>query len=135
MGKKRRRTTRFGRELAQSVTEMLAHMDGKVACQVFAYDRPREIRRAAGLTPSEMAQRLRMHPEAYLAWEDGLVEVVNEMQFWRPPRTKSPPERLRELVEAVQAGNRGAQADASGPKRSASSTPVRRLRSKRRSRG
>ena len=43
-------------------------MDGELACWVHVYDRPRDIREAAGLTPSEMAERLGMALEAYLAW-------------------------------------------------------------------
>ena len=92
----------FSRDLEQSVSELLAYLDGKLACQVYAYDRPRGIREAAGLTPSEMAEHLGMNPEAYLAWEGELVEVVNEVGFRRPPRTKSPSERLARLI-AVRA--------------------------------
>ena len=98
MGKKRRKTTKFGRELVQSCQEVLDYLDGKLACQVYVYDRPRDIREAAGLTPSEMAERLGMELEAYLAWEGELVEVVNDVRFWRPPRTKSPSERLARLI-------------------------------------
>ena len=83
--------------LMQSLKEALAYMDGKLARQVHVYDRPRDFREAAGLTPSEMAERRGMDPEACLAWEGDLVEVVN-----RPPRTKSPWERLARLI-AVRA--------------------------------
>ena len=102
VGKKRRKTTRFGRELAQSVKEALAYMDGKLACRSYVYDRPRDIREAAGLTPSEMAERVGMGLEAYLTWEDELVQVVSEVRFRCAPRTKSPSERLARLI-AVKA--------------------------------
>ena len=106
VGKKKRRTTRFGRELARSVQQAIDYLDGKLACQVHACDRPRDIREAAGLTSSEMAERLGMELEAYLAWEDELVEVVNEVQFRQQPRTKSPSERLARLIAARAKGER-----------------------------
>ena len=86
----------------QSLKEVLAHMDGELARRVHVYDRPREIREAAGLTPSKMAERLGMDLEAYESWEGDLVEVVNDVRFRRPPRTKSPSERLARLI-AVRA--------------------------------
>ena len=104
VGRKRLKTTRFGRELVQSVKEALAYMDGKLACQVYVYDRPRDIREAAGLTPSEMAERLGMDVEAYLTSEDELVEVVNEVRFRCPPRAKSPSERLVRLISVRAKG-------------------------------
>ena len=92
----------FARDLEQSLSELLGYLDGKLACQVHAYDRPRDIREATGLTPPEMAERLGMDLEAYLAWEGELVEVVNEVRFRRPPRTEPPSERLARLI-AVRA--------------------------------
>ena len=91
----------FGRELAQSCREALAYMDGKLACRVHIYDRPRAIREAGGLSPPEMAERLGMDLEAYLAWEGEFVEI-DEVRFRRPPRTKSPSERFTRLI-AVKA--------------------------------
>lgn len=106
VGKKKRRTTRFGRELARSVQQAIDYLDGKLACQVYVYDRARDIREAAGLTPSEMAERLGMDLEAYLAWENELVEVVNEVQFRQPPLPESPSERLGRLIAVRAKGER-----------------------------
>ena len=94
----------FGRELEQSLREALAYLDGKLACRAHEYVRPREVRKACGLSPAEMAERLGMDLEACLAWEGGMVQVRDEVTFRRPPRTESPAEQLAELVAARAKG-------------------------------
>lgn len=89
----------------QSLKQVLAYMDGELACRVRELERPREVREASGLSSSEMADRLGMNLDAYVTREGELVEVVDEVRFRRPPRTKSLSERLRELVGAVWSPN------------------------------
>ena len=104
--KKRKRTTRFGRDLIRGLQEVVDYLDGKLACKGSYHVRPREVREACGLEPPEMAQRLGMDVDAYLAWEDDMVCVWEGVTFYRPPPVLSPAEQLVELVEAVQAGPR-----------------------------
>ena len=90
----------FARDLEQSVSELLAYLDGKLACRVHEAVLPREVRKALGLSPAEMAGRLDMDVGAYLAWEDWWVEVRDEWVYCEPSRKKSPAELLEKLVAA-----------------------------------
>ena len=94
----------FGRELDQSVREVLAFLDGKLALRVQEAVLPREVRKALGLAPAEMAERLGMDLGAYLAWEGRWVEVRNEWAFCEPPRKDSPAELLEKLAAARARG-------------------------------
>lgn len=107
MGRKKRRTTRFGRELVRSVRQLIDFLDGRPGCEVSTYVLPRDVREACGLEPVDMAERLGMGVDAYLAWEGVLFRVRNDLTFWRPRPALSPAEELAELVEAVRAGTRG----------------------------
>ena len=97
----------FGRELDQSVREFLAFLDGKLALQAHFYVRPRDVRQACGLTPSQMAERLGMRLAAYLACEGGMVRLCSEMTVYERPSEASPAELLRQLVEAVNGESPG----------------------------
>lgn len=97
----------FGRELEQSVREVLAFLDGKLALQAHFYVRPRDVREACGFTPSQMAQRLGMDLAVYLAWEGGMVRLRSEVTFHEQRSEASPAELLRQLVEAVNAESPG----------------------------
>ena len=94
----------FGRQLEQSLREVLAYLDGELACRVHVYVRPRDVREACGLTPSEMAERLGMDLDGYLAWEGRWVEVRDEWAFCEPTRAQSPAEQLTELITAKAKG-------------------------------
>ena len=98
----------FGRELAQSCQDALDYVDGKLACRVAVYVRPREVRKACGLEPPEMAERLGMDLGGYLVWEGRMFRVRDEVTFRKPWYVESPWEQLAELVEAVQAERQGA---------------------------
>ena len=90
----------FGRELEQSVREVLAFFDGKLALRVHEAVLPREVRKGLGLSPAEMAERLGMDLDGYLAWEDRWVRVRDEWAFCEPPRKDSPAELLEKLIAA-----------------------------------
>lgn len=94
----------FGRELDQSVQEFLAYLAGKLACRVHEYVLPREVRKGLSLAPAEMAERLGMDLDGYLAWEGRWVEVRDEWAFCEPPRKDSPAELLEKLVAARARG-------------------------------
>ena len=98
---------RFGRELARSVRQLIDFLDGKPGCEVSTYLRPHDVRAACGLEPGDVAARLGMGVDAYLAWEGRLFCVRDEVTFRRPGPAMSPMEQLAELVEAVRAGPRG----------------------------
>ena len=65
---------------------------------------PREVRKGLGLAPAEMAERLGMDLDRYLAWEGRWVEVRDEWAFCEPPRKDSPAELLDKLVAARARG-------------------------------
>lgn len=104
--KKRKRGTRFGRDLIQALDEVIDYLDGKLALQGYEYVRPREVRQACGLEPPEMAERLGMDVDAYLAWEDGPVCIWEGVTYYRPTPELTPAELLAELVQAVRTGPR-----------------------------
>ena len=104
--KKRKRGTRFGRDLIQALDEVIDYLDGKVALQEYWYVRPRDVREDCGLEPADVADRLGMEVDAYLAWEDGPVCIWEGQTYYRPTPALTPAELLAELVQAVQVGPR-----------------------------
>ena len=88
----------FACELKQSLSEAVAFLDGKLACRVYEYVQRCEGRKAMGLSPEEMAERLGMNVGACLACEGRRVEVRKEWAYCEPPRKRSPEERLAEVV-------------------------------------
>ena len=104
--KKRKRRSRFGRDLIQALDEVIDYLDGKLALQGYEYVRPRDVREDCGLEPPDMAERLGMEVDAYLAWEDGPVCIWEGMTFYRPKREPASAELLAELVQAVREGPR-----------------------------
>ena len=50
------------------------------------------------MAPAEMAQRLGMDLDGYLAWEGQMVKVRDEWAFCEPPRKDFPAELLEKLV-------------------------------------
>ena len=104
--KKRKRTTRFGRDLIQAMQEVIDYLDGKLALEGYEYVRPRDVRQACGLEPADMAERLGMEVDAYLAWEDDPVCIWEGKTFYRPTPVLSPAELLAELIQAVRVGPR-----------------------------
>ena len=104
--KKRKRGTRFGRDLIQALEEVIDYLDGKLALQGYWYVRPRDVREDCGLEPADMADRLGMDVDAYVAWEDGLVRISEGVTYYRSTPELSPAELLAELVQAVWVGAR-----------------------------
>ena len=90
----------FGRELDQSVREVLVFLDGRQALRVHEYVLPREVRKGLGLSPAEMAERLGMDLDGYLAWEGRWVRVRDEWAFCEPLRKDSPAGLLEKLIAA-----------------------------------
>ena len=64
--------------------------------------RPRDVREACGLPRLDMAQRLGMDVDAYLASEGGMVRIWEGKTFYQPPPVLSPAVQLVELIQAVQ---------------------------------
>jgi len=104
--KKRKGRSRFGRDLIQAMDEVIDYLDGKLALQGYWYVRPRDVREDCGLEPADMAERLGMEVEAYLAWEDGPVCIWEGKTFYRSKPEPTPAELLAELVQVVRVGPR-----------------------------
>ena len=103
MGRKRRRTTRFGRDLCRAFQEVLDIMDGKLEpAAVIMWRTLGCIATACGLSASQMASRLDLNVSTYLERE--AVPVRLEGKVYQPP----PEELLRQMVEAVKGENRDA---------------------------
>ena len=94
----------FARDLEQSLSELQAYFDGKLACRLSEYVQPREVRKALGLSPAEMAGRLDMDVSAYLAWEGHWTRIRDEWAYCEPSREESPAELLEKLVSARAGG-------------------------------
>lgn len=61
----------FGNDLIQSLSEALAHVKGEGSAVVRAPLDPREVRKQAKLTQTEMAPLMGMSPSGYRKWEQG----------------------------------------------------------------
>ena len=63
--------TTFGGDLVRSLGESLAHAKGEGPAIVHAPVDPREVRRRASLTQSQMAPLMGMSLSGYRKWEQG----------------------------------------------------------------
>ena len=61
----------FGEDLVQSLGEALAHAKGEGPAIVHTPVAPREVRKRAGLTQSQMAPLMGMSLSGYRKWEQG----------------------------------------------------------------
>ena len=61
----------FGDDLIQAMTEALAHANGEGPAVVHAAIAPREVRKHAKLTQSQMAPLMGMSLSGYRKWEQG----------------------------------------------------------------
>ena len=61
----------FGDDLVQSLGEALAHAKGEGPAIVHTPVAPREVRKRAGLTQSQMAPLMGMSLSGYRKWEQG----------------------------------------------------------------
>jgi putative transcriptional regulator len=63
--------TKFGKDLAQSLSEVLAHLQGKGTAIVHESLKPIDVRKKARLTQAEMAPLMGMSLSGYRKWEQG----------------------------------------------------------------
>ena len=67
--------SKFGEELIQSLDEALAHAKGEGPAIVHAPITPREVRKRAKLTQTQMAVLMGMSVSGYRKWEQGRRRV------------------------------------------------------------
>ena len=65
----------FGEDLTQSLNEALAHTKGEGPAIVHAPVTPREVRKQAKLTQTQMAALMGMSLSGYRKWEQGTRRV------------------------------------------------------------
>ncbi len=65
----------FGEDLIQSLNEALAHAKGEGPAIVHAPVTPREVRKQAKLTQTQMAALMGMSVSGYRKWEQGARRV------------------------------------------------------------
>jgi len=92
--------TKFGEELIKSMTEAVAHAEGKVdGYRVHHPIDPREVRKTAQLTQEQMAPLLGMSVSGYRKWEQKQRTVSGPAEVLLMVMAREP-EAFRRAVQA-----------------------------------